>query len=177
MRDNIIETMEEQKKKKWGIYRLITGSEIVSNPIYTGPQRKDLVLDIDQHNKVITRLLARAPADKGTGPTSPLPPEICEDIPWLKVPKPGRPWMDPKALRVMQTCLIYAGYFMLVSSYCKSNNNFIVASQTKRIKPRYIDLHTVEQISYEVNDVLYKRNSNSTNIYNSNTHGVSSRWD
>ena len=114
MNDSIIETMEEQKKMKWGIYKMITGSEAVCNPIYTGPERKDLVLDIDQHNKVITRLLARPKGD----PVSPAPEKLCDDIPWLKniIPKKGgRQWMDVKALRVLQTCLIYAGYFMLVS--------------------------------------------------------------
>ena len=112
MNDRILETMEEQKKMKWGIYRMVTGSEVVCNPIYTGPERKDLVLDIDQHNKVITRLLARPKGD----PVSPLP-EKCHDIPWLKkIPeKSERQWMDVKALRVLQTFLIYAGYFMLVS--------------------------------------------------------------
>ena len=113
MNDSIIETMEEQKKMKWGIYKMVTGCEAVCNPIYTGPERKDLVLDIDQHNKVITRLLARPKGD----PVSPMP-EKCDDIPWLKdIPKKKgeRQWMDVKALRVLQTFLIYAGYLMLVS--------------------------------------------------------------
>lgn len=109
--DKIINTMEEQKRKKWGIYKLVSGAEIVCNPIYTGPARKDLVLDIDQHNKVITRLLTRPKGE----PVSPLP-EKCDEIPWAKTSvKRERQWMDAKSLRVLQTCFIYAGYFMLVS--------------------------------------------------------------
>ena len=105
--------MEEEQKKKWGIYKLISGTEVVSNPIYTGPARKDLVLDVDVHNKVITRLLTRPKGD----PVSPLP-EKCDEIPWLKSTKSEKQWMDVKTLRVLQTFLIYSGYFMLV---CKNN--------------------------------------------------------
>ena len=102
--------MDEEKKKKWGIYKLVSGTEIVCNPIYTGPTKKDLVLDIDQHNKVITKLLARPKGE----PVSPLP-EKCDEIPWFRSEKKEKQWMDVKTLRVLQTFLIYAGYFMLVS--------------------------------------------------------------
>ncbi len=99
---------QEKTKKKLGIYRtLLSGMEIVSNPIYKGPKRLDLVLDVDEHNKVITKLLNQHKEE-----LSP-PPEDVDFFPWAMPAKPK--WMDITALKVLQTFLVFAGSFMMVS--------------------------------------------------------------
>lgn len=86
----------------------------MSAPIYKG---KDLVLDVDEHNRVISKLLTR---QKGE-PESPTP-EVCEEFPWAKVmgaDAASRRGLNEQALRVLKTCLIFAAYFLLVSTHTK----------------------------------------------------------